>query len=463
MCEHTSHFLLLFIVSEMLCLLHYMQESIDEGIEEDYEGVPPPGSWRSRHKPPGSPNTPVKHISTPLSSHNSHELTAESSGPLAEEDSETFLSPQTHWDREHSRYQQHQQELEKRKNLARAVHAAIKGAGCPEKNSPGHRHPSPAGVSASASDQRSPSLRPYAADCDSTPVEGSYSRLSASIDQLQQQLQQAVTDTRVVLSGTPGKAVRASSDNVDGFSCGSRQQQQQQLKHSSGAKSASAAAGRLESDVSELLCRTAGLLMPGSAPAAAGTTAVGLQILYADSPAGLRTVNAVQDTAVQGTSPHFNADGSTGHMGEGTQAAETSMNTTSACFAAASEAAATSSATAAEAEQSTDEAGNELQQRQQPTPGPAWEMEDYEEEFRQLQEQLQVWWCFAHAACTQAYVGTMFWSTAVVVTVFSEPVACKAICRSRWLALILLAAQVSSDISRICELPYWCTTHLCAV
>lgn len=370
-------------------MLFVLQESIDEGNEEELEGVPPAGSWRSRHAQPGSPSTPVKHLSTPNSSMHSQDLAAELSGQIAEEDSETALSPQTHWDREHSRFQEHQQQLEQRRQLARAVHAAIREANQPgSSSSPSPRQSSP-GAAESVCTERSPSFGLFAAEQPPSPRESrGSSSSSVSMGLMQQTSWQAAPDDRHSLAQVlPDEGFRASLGGLKAF-IGRYQQQQQQHHQQQGTGSSRGNMMSAEScqlpGLGDLLCSTAGILMAGCSPAAAG------EHVSLDNTASLQAWAQQQPATGTGSAPASPCGSVCSNTAS--TAAQT-LAQRSGVLADADVTAAAAATLPAVGGDDSEAASSVMQQQQQTVHGPAWDMADYEEEFRQLSQQLQVGSC----------------------------------------------------------------------
>lgn len=376
----------LYAVNTTCIMGYWVQESIDEEVEveESITDVPAPGSWRrsSRCTGPGSPSTPVKQLA-PASSPD----IAQQEG-AADGSEEEGLSHDEIWQQHHREWQQHQQQMEKRHQLTRAVHAAMKGVAGQQQQ--GTQRPfrslSPTGKPPLSPAQ--PGLAPGRSSAELAAANGDQAggltaRQSGPSNRCSlEELQQQQTPPRLQLPQQWGTDFRASGGGLAQFLRSCRLQIQQLMSEADG--NAQAQHDQEHTPSNSFTAIAAGTVAKEQVLAAAvGGDASTAQSLCVASPANsVRSSNmVVSPVAAAAGSPVAAAPG------DGATVATSAAATTGVLDGAEE--------VITGLRQPLEEEPKQQQQQQQQNEGhaldgPAWGMADYEEEFRQLRQQLEV-------------------------------------------------------------------------
>jgi hypothetical protein len=348
-------------------------------------------------------------------------VTSADDGQQADEEA---LSHDEIWQQHHQEWQQHQQEMQKRQQLTRAVHAAIaatsgKGGGSQQQQqlpplpptlpSPSKQQQqqqqqySPSGAAGNTAASPTGGVRlahsarrsadRSAASPDPTQV-GPVSRLSSSMCSLEELMQQQ-TPPRLQLPQNWGTDIRASGGGLAAFirsyrlqleqflqeADGGQQQQQQEVPFGS-----SGAAGEQQEAAQALQQELAAAQAADAASPIAAAVAGDSNDAAANPAESVRSSlshsgssSLLHNIAPAGESPAQSAPaaGNAITPADSAVAAEPAADTSCAALVGAADALG-------------EEASSVCDQQQQQAGGPTWGVDDYEEEFRQLSDQLQV-------------------------------------------------------------------------
>ncbi|KAF6259050.1 hypothetical protein COO60DRAFT_1052252 [Scenedesmus sp. NREL 46B-D3] len=392
------------MLADLAMLSVVLQESIDEEPEEGSSpALAAPSSWRRRGAAaspspaatcPGSPSTPVKQA-TPA---HSPRLTKSPMVAGGQQAGDELLSHDELWQQHHKERQQHQQEWQQTLQLTRAVHAAIaaksgKGADGqqqpplpPALPLPPQQQPDSGAVSSATSPAGTPPVHSARSSAERTagPAQASSgSRLSSSVCSLEELLQQQ-TPPRLQLPQQSGTDIRTSSGSLGALVRSFRLQFEQSKQKSDAGQATPPLPPKQQPQEQQQQQQE---VPDGNSSDDAAAATVG-QHLEAEQTTKQGTAEA-EGVVIATSSAPAAAPAAAAADDEGAAGAAYSCPEQAAAAAAPAAEASTPITAAADALGEEGSGLSSQQQQQQQPGGPTWGVDDYEEEFQQLSQQLQ--------------------------------------------------------------------------